>query len=309
MRERVQVNEAGLRDGLQNQPRILSTQEKLTLVEALRAAGVTRFEAASFVSPAAVPQMADADVLFPRLPDPKGTTYEALVPNLRGYARARAAGVRTVCVVLGATDGFNRSNLKMSLAETIATCLKVIDAAKTDGLRARAYISMATACPYEGPTPPQTVFDLTALMFQGGAKEVIIADSLGAGTPAQIEKLFTPLVRDYGAERLAGHFHDTRGMGLAMVWAALGCGIRNFDSSIGGLGGCPFAPGATGNLATEDLVFMLNESGFETGISSDGLMAAVELAESMLGTRLGGAFVRWHRSSAAQSQARNNHVV
>lgn len=309
MRETIHINEVGLRDGLQNQPRVLTTKQKLTLVAALSDAGVRSFEAASFVSPRAVPQMADAETLFAQLPEPARISYEALVPNMRGYARARSAGVRAISVVLGATDTFNRRNLNMSLDSTFQTCLEVIAAARHDGVRARAYISMATACPYEGATPPDVVFDLTARMFAGGADEVIIADSIGAGTPAQIEGLFRPLVRDHGANRLAAHFHDTRGMGLAMAWAAIGCGIRSFDASIGGLGGCPFAPGATGNLATEDLVFMLNQSDFETGIDVGGLLTAVQLAEDMLRTSLGGTIARWQRASTAKHEDEKHHVA
>lgn len=309
MPEQVHINEVGLRDGLQNQPRTLSTTHKLDLVRALRTAGVTSFEAASFVSPRAVPQMADADALFARLPDQQNVSYEALVPNLKGYERARAAGVQAIAVVLGATDTFNWRNLNMSLSATIQSCLTVIAAARKDGVRARAYISMATACPYEGPTPQRTVFDLTARLFAGGTDEVIIADSIGAGHPAQIEALFAPLVRDYGADKLAGHFHDTRGLGAAMIWAALGCGIRNFDSSVGGLGGCPFAPGATGNFATEDLVHLLDQSGFETGIDLNGVLAAVELAERLLDTPLGGAVARWRRSTVPRTEAEIPHVA
>lgn len=311
MADRVHINEVGLRDGLQNQPRILATDDKLELLDALLAAGLTSFEAASFVSPRAVPQMADADRFFERLPARDGVSYEALVPNRRGYERARDAGVRTIAVVLGATDSFNRRNINMTLPEAMEVCRSVIATALDDGLRPRAYISMATACPYEGTTPIGRVMDLAQHLFGAGAAEVIVGDSIGAGTPAQIKAIFQPLVRDYGADRLAGHFHDTRGMALAMTWAALEAGIRRFDSSIGGLGGCPFAPGATGNLATEDLTFMLNECGFDTGVDVDLLLAAVDAAERLLDTTLGGAVIRWHRATttdfAGSSHATGHH--
>lgn len=304
MGERVTVNEVGLRDGLQNQPRIVPVEGKLAMLDALVAAGVRSFEATSFVSPRAVPQMADASELFGRLPAVTGINYEALVPNMKGYERAIDAGVKTVSLVLGATDTFNRKNLNMSLAETIAVCVAVIERARDDGIKPRAYISCATACPYEGRFSSDVVFELAARMFDAGAHDVIVADSIGAGNPAQISHLFGTLARRYGAERLAGHFHDTRGLGLALTWAALECGIRTFDSSIGGLGGCPFAPGATGNLATEDLVFMLEESGFETGIDMAGLRAAVAVAEAQVGQTLGGRIMTWYRSQEQRQQAK-----
>jgi len=304
MGEHVTVNEVGLRDGLQNQPRIVPVEGKFAMLDTLVTAGVRSFEATSFVSPKAVPQMADASELFGRLPSANGTNYEALVPNMKGYERAVAAGAKTISLILGATDTFNRKNINMSLAETVAVCVAVIERARHDDIKPRAYISCATACPYEGRFSSDVVFEPTARMFDAGAHDVIVADSIGAGNPAQITHLFGTLVGRYGAERLAGHFHDTRGLGLALTWAALECGIRTFDSSIGGLGGCPFAPGATGNLATEDLVFMLEESGFETGIDMDGLRAAVAVAEAEVGQSLGGRIMTWYRSQEQRQQAK-----
>jgi len=303
MGERVRVNEVGLRDGLQNQPRTVPLEGKLAMFDALAAAGLRSFEVTSFVSPKAVPQMADATELFGRLPPANGMNYEALIPNLKGYERAVDAGAKTISLVLAATDSFNRKNINMSLDETIAVCTAVFERARRDGIKPRAYISVATACPFEGPTPPQVVFELAARMFDCGAEDVIVADSIGAGNPAQITHLFGTLAGRYGAARLAGHFHDTRGLGLALTWAALECGIRSFDSSIGGLGGCPFAPGATGNLATEDLVFMLEESGFETGIDMAALRAAVAVAEAEVGQTLGGRIMTWYRSQERRQQA------
>jgi len=304
MGEHVTVNEVGLRDGPQNQPRIVPVEGKFAMLDTLVTAGVRSFEATSFVSPKAVPQMADASELFGRLPSANGTNYEALVPNMKGYERAVAAGAKTISLILGATDTFNRKNINMSLAETVAVCVAVIERARHDDIKPRAYISCATACPYEGRFSSDVVFELTARMFDAGAHDVIVADSIGAGNPVQITHLFGTLVGRYGAERLAGHFHDTRGLGLALTWAALECGIRTFDSSIGGLGGCPFAPGATGNLATEDLVFMLEESGFETGIDMDGLRAAVAVAEAEVGQSLGGRIMTWYRSQEQRQQAK-----
>ena len=288
MSDVVTVHEVGLRDGLQNQPRIVPTEGKLRLLDALLDAGLRSVEAASFVSPKAVPQMADAAALFAHLPRNRGVTYEALVPNERGYERAVEAGATTIALVLAATDTFNRRNINMSLDEAIRVNEAVIKRAAADGIRARSYLSVIAACPYEGTTPPEVVLDLAARMFDAGADELALGDSNGAGNPAQMSHLFETLTRRYGPERLAGHFHDTRAMGLTLAWVAIECGIRKFDSSIGGLGGCPFAPGATGNLATEDLVFMLTEAGFETGIDLDGLRRAVAVAEGLTGRSLGG---------------------
>ena len=310
MGDRVVVHEVGLRDGLQNQPRIVPVVGKLELLQALIAAGGTSFEVTSFVSPKAVPQMADAAELYARLPATPGINYEALVPNERGYDRAVEAGVKTVALVLAATDTFNRRNINMSLDEALAVCLGVIARAKREGIRPRAYIAVATACPYEGVTPPEVVFSLAARLFDSGAAEVVVADSIGAGNPTQIARLFETLAQRYGPGRLAGHFHDTRGMALTHTWAALQCGIRKFDSSIGGLGGCPFAPGATGNLATEDLVFMLNEAGYETSIDMAGLQAAVNVAEEKVGKPLGGRIMGWYRSQELRRQSKTNtHCV
>ena len=296
MRDKVTVNEVGLRDGLQNQPRLVPIEGKIAMLEVLMAAGLRSFEVTSFVSPKAVPQLADAAELFARLPTDQGVNYEALVPNMRGYERAIDAGARTISLVLGATDTFNRRNINMTLDEAISVCIAVINRATRDGIKPRAYIAVATACPYEGPTSPCVVFELATKMFAAGAEDVIVADSIGAGNPSQVTHIFETLVARFGAKRLAGHFHDTRGMGLTLTWAALQCGIRKFDSSIGGLGGCPFAPGATGNLATEDLVFMLEESGFQTGIDMGGLRKAISVAEAQVGHGLGGRIMSWCRS-------------
>jgi hydroxymethylglutaryl-CoA lyase len=288
MTDFVTIHEVGLRDGLQNQPIIVPTEGKLELLEALLDAGLRSVEAASFVSPKAVPQMADAAEVFAGLPQDRGINYEALVPNEKGYERAVAAGATTIALVLAATDTFNKRNINMSLDEAIRVNEAVIRRAKADGVRARSYLSVVAECPYEGTVSPEIIFDLAARMFDAGADELALGDSTGAGNPAQMTYLFETLARRYGPERLAGHFHDTRAMGLTLTWVAIECGIRKFDSSIGGLGGCPFAPGATGNLATEDLVFMLEEAGFETGIDIEGLRKAVAIAERLTEQSLGG---------------------
>jgi hydroxymethylglutaryl-CoA lyase len=296
MKETVIINEVGLRDGLQNQSRFVPTQGKLALAEALIAAGVRYIEAASFVHPKAVPQMADALEVTQGLPHRAGLHYMALVPNLKGYERARAAGYTKIAVVVATTETFNRKNIKMSKLEAENACREVIAAARADGIVSRAYISGALACPYDGPVPVSVTHQLAEHMIHAGAEEISISDTIGAGNPRQIEQILMPLVQAFGPERFNLHLHDTRGQALAMAWAGIECGIRNFDASIGGLGGCPFAPGASGNVATEDLVYMLSEAGYDTGINWQDLRPAVQLAEELTGQQLGGRILQWVRS-------------
>lgn len=297
MRERVCVTEVGLRDGLQNQPVHVAAADKLRLFEALRRAGVASFEVTSFVSPKAVPQLADAEAVVAGLPPAPDERRMALVPNARGYERAVAAGVTSVAVVLAATETLNLKNINCTLDQAREICRTVVARARDDGNFVRAYVAAACACPYEGRTPLSRVVELSEEMIEAGADEVAVADTIGAGNPAQAAEIFRALGSCVGTDRLAAHFHDTRGMGLAMAWAALEAGIRKFDASFGGLGGCPFAPGAAGNLATEDLAFMLDEAGFETGIRWQELFEAIELAEELLDRPLGGRMAPWYRNT------------
>jgi hydroxymethylglutaryl-CoA lyase len=301
MRERILVNEVGPRDGLQNQSVHLPLDGKLELIEALVVAGVRAIEAASFVSPKAVPQMADADALFPRLPLPEAVRYSALVPNVRGLDRALAAGAREVAVVLSATETMNRRNINMSLDQARSACIDVIASAAARGLRTKAYVAVAFTCPFEGPVERGRIVELAGQMFCGGADEVVIADTIGAANPREVRDLLGDCVKAFGAERLAAHFHDTRGFALANAWAAIEAGLRRFDSSVGGLGGCPFAPGAAGNLATEDLVVLAEQCGFDTGISVPGLRAAVQVAERLVQRPLGGRTTAWLRTQESKT--------
>lgn len=293
MNDAVLINEVGLRDGLQSQPVMVGCTDKLRLAEALVAAGVRRLEATSFVSPKAVPQMADADELFPRLPQPDLVAYSALVPNRRGLERARKAGVGEIAVVLAATDTMNRRNINMSLAEAHAASADTVRVAVAGGVRAKAYIAVAFECPFEGAVDRQRVLELAESMLAAGAHEIVVADTIGAAAPAAVTGLFRDCVAQFGAQHLAAHFHDTRAMAMANAWAALEQGIRNFDASVGGLGGCPFAPGAAGNAATEDLVVMFEQCGCGTGIDLERLRAAVDLAGELTGRVLGGRTTPW----------------
>lgn len=293
MREAVLINEVGARDGLQNQPVHVPCDDKLRLIEALAAAGLRAIEATSFVSPKAVPQMADAGQLFPRLPHTDRIAYSALVPNLRGLERARSAGVREIAVVLSATDTMNRRNINMSLDEAHAVSAGTVRAAVADGVRAKAYIAVAFECPFEGVVAPERVLELSESMFAAGAQEVVIADTIGAAAPFAVTRLLRDAVAQFGAARLSAHFHDTRAMAMSNAWAALEQGIRKFDASVGGLGGCPFAPGAAGNVATEDLVVMFEQCGYGTGIDLGRLRQAVALAGALTGRAVGGRTTAW----------------
>ena len=305
MSDNIYINEVGLRDGLQNQPNPVSTESKLQMAAALVEAGIRQIEAVSFVHPKLVPQMADAVDVLAGLAQYPDLQIAGLVPNMKGYERAREQGVTSIGVVLASTDSFNQRNLNMSLAQTQATCEQVIAQARADGVFVRAYISGAFACPYDGKTPVDVVHRLTEDMIQAGADEISIADTIGAGNPQQVRDILDPLVQQYGADIFNLHLHDTRGLALAMAWSGIMAGVRRFDSSIGGLGGCPFAPGASGNVATEDLVYMCEEAGFQTGIDMQGLRNAVKVAELATGQHLGGRILKWMQSQdirAAQNQ-------
>jgi hydroxymethylglutaryl-CoA lyase len=302
MNEKAIINEVGLRDGLQNQPVSVDTDTKARIAQALVQAGVRYLEPVSFVSPKAVPQMADAAALTALLPGDEGLHYTALVPNLKGYQRARDAGYPTVALVLSTTDSFNQRNLNMSLEQAAQSSEAILAAARADGIATRTYISGAFACPYDGPVPvglPQT---LAARMFEAGSDEVAIADTIGGGNPQQMKQIMAPLIRDFGADRFYVHLHDTRGLAAAMAWEAANLGVRRFDASLGGLGGCPFAPGATGNVATEDLVYLLESCGLRTGIDIQGLRDAVRIAAEATQRPLGGRILDWLRSQEAQGK-------
>jgi hydroxymethylglutaryl-CoA lyase len=293
----VTVNDVGPRDGLQNQDKILAPEQRLELISALVDAGVSSIEAVSFVHPKAVPAMAGAGDVVAGLPAADRVDYSALVPNMKGYELAKAAGAKNVALVLSATNTMNEKNINMSLEKTVEVCEEVLRRAAEEGTHARAYVAVAWHCPFEGPTSADVVHGLCEKMFGAGAHEVIIADTIGAANPLEVKQLLDRLVADFGAERLSAHFHDTRAMALANVWAGIESGLRKFDSSIAGLGGCPFAPGAAGNLATEDLVNMLHQMGFETGIDAVKLMTAVDLASQLMERQLGGRMTPWLRQN------------
>ena len=302
MSDQAIINEVGLRDGLQNQPVTVDTDTKAQLARLLVDAGMRYLEPVSFVSPKAIPQMADAAALTPLLPHDEGLHYTALVPNLKGYQLARDAGYPTVALVLSTTDTFNQRNLNMSLEQAAQSCEAIIAAAKEDGIATRTYIAGSFACPYDGPMPVTLPQKLAARMFAAGSDEVAIADTIGAGNPQQMKDIMAPLIREFGAEKFYVHLHDTRGLAAAMAWAAADLGVRRFDASVGGLGGCPFAPGATGNMATEDLVYLLESAGLKTGVEVERLRAAVALAQQATQRPLGGRILSWMESQENQGK-------
>jgi len=292
MREKVFINDVGPRDGLQNQAKILTPAERLQLINALVAARLPAIEIGSFVSPKAVPAMAGTDEVAAALPA-AASAFSALVANLKGYEQARAAGIKVVNLPIAASNTMNEKNIRKNNAEAIALTAEIIAQGKIDGIDAVPYIATAWECPFEGMVDEGVVVDITGQFFAAGAKTVILADTIGAANPAQVKSLFSRLIAEFGADNLGAHFHDTRGFGVADAYAALEAGIRKFDASIGGLGGCPFAPGATGNVATEDIVLLFEKMGFDTGVDFDQLIAASDLAKQLTGNCDGGHSLKW----------------
>ncbi|MBE0485006.1 hydroxymethylglutaryl-CoA lyase [Marinobacter sp.] len=289
----IRVNEVGPRDGLQSQGKTLTVDARARLIEALVGAGLNNIEAGSFVSPKAVPQMAGTAELFARLPAKERVRYAGLVPNMKGYQLATAAGAKVVNVVLSVTDTMNQKNIRMSLDETASVCGAVVERGRNEGVDVQAYLAVAFECPFEGLVDPEVVARYASQMNAAGATKIIIADTIGAANPAHVQRLLDLVIPHVGAEKLSCHFHDTRGMALANITAAVGRGVLEFDSSIGGLGGCPFSPGATGNVATEDVVLLLNSMGYDTGIDPLDLVPVVKLAEELTSVPLGGKSFRW----------------
>ena len=302
--ESILITDVAPRDGLQNQPIPVGTADKLELVRRLQAAGLGRIEVGSFVSPRAVPQMANTGELLPQVQAAlPALQASVLVPNLKGLERAQAAGAREIAVVLSATETMNQRNIGMGLAQATEVSECTLHAARALGMCTRAYVAVAFDCPFEGETALATVVELAARMHAAQADEIVVADTIGSASPAMVRDRLRAIAQAVPLGRLAVHFHDTRGMGVANAWAALEAGVRRFDASVGGIGGCPFAPGAAGNLATEDLVLMAERSGFATGIAVDALLDVVGFAEGLLQRPLGGRSSAWLRRERARRGA------
>jgi len=278
----VRIVEVGPRDGLQNQPKTLGVDEKAEFIRLLGEAGLRDIEVASFVHPQWVPQLADADALIPRLPANPSIRYSALVPNMKGLERALNSGIKRIAVFTAASETFNRKNINMGVAESIEVFRPVVERALKEGISVRGYVSTCFVCPYEGPISKDKVTDVTRALFDLGVDEVSIGDTIGAATPLDVETTVGHLVTLFPAAQLAMHFHDTYAMAIANVYASLRLGISVFDSSAGGIGGCPYAPGATGNVATEKLLYLFDRLKVETGVSLPRLRVAADYINDAL---------------------------
>ena len=293
----VTVVDVGPRDGLQNERANITTAQKVTLVNLLTEAGVPVIEAGAFVSQKWVPQMADTAEVLMDIDRKPGTRYPALVPNLRGFERALATGIRDIAVLAAASETFSRRNINQSVAESLATIKEVCERAVALDVRVRGYLSTCFGCPYEGDVPPERVGVLTKALLDLGVHEVAISDTIGIAHPGQVWKVLDAVSGHASLAKVALHFHDTRGTALANVLAGLQAGVTTFDASCGGLGGCPYAPGAAGNLATEDLVYMLQGLGIETGIDADKLLAASTFAATRIEHPLPSRFFQASRAT------------
>ena len=304
MTPHVTVYEVGPRDGLQNEPAVLSTADKLRLLGALARAGLSCIEATSFVSPRWIPQLADAEAVTSALPDAPSVTYVALVPNGRGLERLRTARAARAlpgapelrpAVFVSASETHNRRNQNRGVEEALADIDRVVASARAEGLEVRGYVSTVWGCPFEGAVDVGRAAEIVERLRSAGCYQISLGDTIGVGTPGQTRAILDRVLRNVPAEAVALHMHDTHGTALANVLAALDRGISTFDASIGGLGGCPYAPGASGNLATEDLVYMLQGMGIETGVDLDRLVEAGLLAEELVGRRLPGRALQAER--------------
>jgi len=292
MAEKVIIKEVAARDGLQAQPKHLTVEQRIALLGALAETGVPELEIGSFVSPKAVPQMAGTDEIAANLPSAQ-LTYSALVPNMKGYELAVMAGIRSHAIALAATEEMNQNNIRKSLEDTFVMGGEILDRAAAEGVDIHAYLAVAFECPYEGAVEESLVLEQVDRLMQHQPARLMIADTIGAANPAAVHSMMHKLVDRYGPERLGCHFHDTRAMGLANVYAALQAGVRQFDASAGGLGGCPFAPGAKGNVATEDVVMLCESIGYDTGLDMPKLLEAVALLSEMIGAPQGGRAHTW----------------
>ena len=283
MSEQIEIFEVGPRDGLQNEKRMIPASEKIALIDLLSRAGFRRIEVASFVSPRWVPQMADGAEVLAGLARAPGVSYAALTPNIKGYERARAARADEVAIFASASEGFSKANLNATIIESLERFSPVVAAARADDVPVRGYVSCVTDCPFDGPTAPGDVAAVVAAMQAFGCYEVSLGDTIGRGTPEAVDAMLDAVLDEIGADQLAGHFHDTAGRALANVDVALARGLRVFDAAVGGLGGCPYAPGAAGNVATEAVMTHVAAAGFETGLNPEIIAQAAAMAKEMRG--------------------------
>jgi hydroxymethylglutaryl-CoA lyase len=283
MSDSVRIVEVGPRDGLQNEKTPVSVADRIAFIKALLAAGLSTIEVGAFVSPKAIPQMANSDQVLREVNGQAGGEFHVLVPNEKGYEAARAAGAKAIAVFAAASESFSRANINCSVAESIERFKPVIARAKADGVKVRGYISCVLGCPYEGEVKPQAVVEVARTLWDLGCYEISLGDTIGVGTPIKARHLLRAVAAEVPMEKLAMHFHDTYGQALANLYAGMEEGARVIDSAAGGLGGCPFAPGATGNVATEDVVYMLEGMGIATGVDMAKLLAATNEISRLIG--------------------------
>ena len=283
MSDEVRIIEMGPRDGLQNEKTPVSVEARIAFVEALVSAGLKTVEVGAFVSPKAIPQMASSDAVLRGVGHIKGAEFHVLVPNEKGYDAARAAGAKVVSVFAAASEGFSRANINCTIAESIERFKPVLARARADGIPVRGYISCVLGCPFDGEIKPKAVADLANTLFELGCYEISLGDTIGVGTPSKAKEMLRAVSASIPPARLAMHFHDTYGQALANLYAGMEEGVRVIDAAAGGLGGCPYAPGATGNVATEDVVYMLEGMGIRTGVDMDKLLAATNAMSGVLG--------------------------
>jgi hydroxymethylglutaryl-CoA lyase len=284
--KRVTIKEVGPRDGLQNEKKIISTDEKISWINSLSETGLSYIEVSSFVHPTWIPQLVDAEEVLAKINRKPGVTYAALVPNIRGLERALKSNIDEVNIFMSASESHNKNNINKSIAETYHDLEEVVRVSKAAGKTVRGYISTVIACPYEGPVAPYQVRKVADRLFSMGIDELSLGDTIGVGVPNQVEHLLEKILPYFDVNKLAMHFHDTRGTALANIVKSLEMGITIFDSSIGGLGGCPYAKGASGNVATDDLLFMLHQMSIETGVDLQATIRSARLIERALGRQL-----------------------
>ncbi|MEA2239779.1 MAG: hydroxymethylglutaryl-CoA lyase [Thermoanaerobaculia bacterium] len=297
--DHVRIVEVGPRDGLQNEKVTIPTEAKIDYITALADAGLTTIEAGAFVSPKWVPQMADTAEVYRNIPKDPGVDYPVLVPNMRGLDRAIEVGVKSIAIFTAASETFNQRNINMTIDESFINYAPVVARARAEGMRVRGYVSTAFGCPYEGDVAPEKVLEVSARLLDLGCYEVSVGDTIGVGTPVQVQGVVGILMQVIPASKLAMHFHDTRGTALANTLAALEMGVPTFDASSGGLGGCPYAPGASGNMATEDVVYMLEKMGIDTGVDLQRLVAASQIIAPYFDHPLPGKYLQSCTKSGA----------
>ena len=278
MADKITIFEVGARDGLQNEKVMIPTQKKIELINMLSGCGFNKIETTAFVSPKWVPQMGDAAEVMAGIERAANISYAVLTPNMKGYNRAKSANASEVAIFGAASEGFSQANVNCSIAETIERFLPITKAASADGMPVRGYISCVTDCPYDGPTPPENVAWMAEQLINAGCYEVSLGDTIGQGSPETISDMLDAVIERVPASKLAGHYHDTSGRALSNIEVSIEKGVRTFDSSVGGLGGCPYAPGAAGNVATQSVMEMVEAKGFETGIDPVKLAAASAFA-------------------------------